>query len=102
MLPPSRRPVTPHGAAERAEPNLSPAAPRAAPRLVPIEPPPNERAGGTARIELVAGERPSLFSVNSAPAVLAGKSIVLKAGLAVVVVLALIGAGSLAERFLGL
>ena len=102
MLPPSRRSVTPHGAAQRAEPNLSPNAPRSAPRLVAVEPPQSAHASATPRLELVADERPSLASVDSEPPAMLGKSLVLKAGLAVVVMLALIGAGSLAQRFLGL
>ena len=51
---------------------------------------------------LMAGERPSLASVDPSPAAMIGKSFILKAALAVVVLLALMGAGSLAERFLGL
>ncbi|HUZ74023.1 MAG TPA: hypothetical protein VMU87_13655 [Stellaceae bacterium] len=103
MPPSSRRPVTPHGAAERTEPNLSPAAARSAPRLVPVEPPlPSPRAAVTPRLELAAGDRPSLFSVDPAPSAMLGRSIAVKAALAVLVVFALIGAGSLAQRFLGL
>lgn len=103
MIPPSRRSVTPHGATQRAEPELSPNTSRSAPRLVAIDPPPGARpAAASPRLELTADERPLLSSVDSASPAMLGKSLVLKVGLAVMAVLALIGAGSLAQRFLGL
>jgi hypothetical protein len=103
MFPPSRRSAAPSGAVPRAEPNLPTTAPRAAPRLVPVDPPPGARgAAALPRFELVADERPSLASVDPVPRAQAGKSMAVKAALAVVAVLALVGAGSLVERFLGL
>jgi hypothetical protein len=72
---------------------------RVSPRLGAVA----EAAGKAARIELVAGERIAIASADDSPPWPAlDKALLLKVGLGVFVLLALFGALSLAQRFLGL
>jgi len=97
----------PPAAAGRAEPRLQTGPQRAAPRLIPVEPP--ERAPLASReptvarsFELVAGERMAVASVDPGLADGKAKGLFFKTGLALLLVLAVIGVASLGRQFLGL
>jgi hypothetical protein len=85
-------------ALDRPEPDHAKAGPRA-PRLSAVASP---APGQAPRIELVAGERIAVASDDSSGPISIDKDLLLKSGVGVVALLALIGAISLLQRLLGL
>lgn len=100
MFSPPRRPSVTPRADESADPDFQRSAPRGMPRLAPLERLGRAAAGASEPSRFVAGERLSLLSED--PPAAAGRSLrfLTRAALVVLVILAAIGAASLARPYL--